>query len=133
MSIDLRFAGAGDPPVDPEFLVAVGVWLPYPDSGPHPALDGEPVAYLAAGLWPELRAVSGALDPVAARADPAGAACDLLRLLALSAVPDPGAVWGRRTAPVADLGRRPVLFRKVGGGRGPVIAQTGWPEAGAGE
>ncbi|GAA4884927.1 hypothetical protein [Kitasatospora terrestris] len=133
MSIDLRFAGAGDPSVDPEFLVAVGVWLPYPDSAPHPALDGEPIGYVAAGLWPELRGMSGALDPAAARADPTGAACDLLRLLALSAVPERGAAWGRRTAPVADLGRRPVLFRRVGRDRGPVIARTGWPEAGAGE
>ncbi|MEU6239030.1 hypothetical protein [Kitasatospora sp. NPDC047058] len=92
--------------------VQVGGWLPYPDPLPHPALGNAPIAYVSGGLWAGLRAMLLGLDSAAAEQDATGAACDLLRLLALTAVSVPGG--GFATAPVAELDHRPVLFRPDG-------------------
>ncbi|MFJ5071580.1 hypothetical protein ACIQC7_34700 [Kitasatospora sp. NPDC088556] len=90
----------------------VGGWLPYPDPLPHAALGNAPIAYVAGGLWVGLRAMLLGLDPAAAEHDATEAACDLLRLLALTAVPVLGG--GFATLPVAELDHRPLLFRPDG-------------------
>ncbi|OKI95099.1 hypothetical protein [Kitasatospora sp. CB01950] len=69
---------------------ATGGWLPYPNSAPHPALGGRRVPHVAGGLWLGLRAMLLGPDPAAAEHDPTAAACDVLRLLALTARPAPG-------------------------------------------
>ncbi|WP_189273949.1 hypothetical protein [Kitasatospora griseola] len=90
-----------------------GGWLSYPDAAPHPTLGGRRVTYVAGGLWLGLRAMLLGLDPAAAEHDPTAGACDVLRLLALTARPAPG---GYVTDPVADLGHRPVRLRPDGAG-----------------
>ncbi|MEV7214548.1 hypothetical protein AB0O31_15815 [Kitasatospora cineracea] len=47
-------------------------------------------------------------------ADPATGTCDTLRLLAATAHPAPGG--GYTTAPITELGRRPVRLRLDGAG-----------------
>ncbi|MFJ5885625.1 hypothetical protein [Kitasatospora cineracea] len=92
----------------------VGGWLPYPDPTPHPALGHRRVSHLSAELWLGLRAMLLALDPATAEHDPATGACDTLRLLAATAHPAPGG--GYTTAPITELGRRPVRLRPDGAG-----------------
>src|SRR5262249_22813013 len=88
MSVDITAVWSGPARVLPERLVAAGLWLPHPDSGPHPALGGVPVCYVSAPLWQALQTMAAGLDPRAARSDPTAAACDVLRLLAASAAAD---------------------------------------------
>ncbi|MGW4894110.1 hypothetical protein ACWEQL_17830 [Kitasatospora sp. NPDC004240] len=95
-------------------VIQTGGWVPCPDRAPHPALGGRRVSHIGGGLWLGLRAMLLGLDPAAAEHDSTAGACDLLRLLALTARPANGG--GYLTDPVADLGHRPVRLRPDGAG-----------------
>ncbi|MEU9131488.1 hypothetical protein AB0D08_25835 [Kitasatospora sp. NPDC048540] len=91
---------------------------PCPDPGPHPALDGSPIALVSEALWAALAAMAEGLDRAAAAADPAGTACDVLRLIVAAAedTAEPGERPGLLyvTPSVAELGSRPVWLLRSG-------------------
>ncbi|MFJ1705955.1 hypothetical protein [Kitasatospora sp. NPDC088346] len=105
--------------------VVTGTHRLYPDPGPHPTLDGDPISYVSAPLWDALTVMAAGLDPVATAADPGGTACDALRLIVAAAqdTADPDEPAGRLyiTPSVVELGRRPVWLLRPAP-RGPITA-----------
>ncbi|MER8186921.1 hypothetical protein [Kitasatospora sp. NPDC094015] len=106
--------------------IRTGAHLRCPDPSPHPTLGGASIAFVSAPLWEALTAMAAGLDPAATAADPAGSACDALRLIVAAAedTADPHEPAGRlyATPSVVELGRRPIWLLRPDGPHGPVTA-----------